>query len=140
MDPEPRQGKIGETTNLTLGERHELRVKPEHEIYREEEEHEAVGRTGNKTKESPTEKWDRWTSSARNIAAATEDDCFSTGAQIQHKKNKDTTPKLKTKNGITLQVWRRHTWNVKIKFSIEFQQYYIESTEVTVLPPSFDWK
>jgi hypothetical protein len=116
------RGKIGETTNLTLGARHELRAKPEHEIYREEEEHEVVGRTGNKTKESPTQKWDRLTSSARNTAVVTEDDCFRTGAQIQRKKNKDTRPRLKTKNGITLQIWRRHTWNVRINFSLNFNK------------------
>jgi hypothetical protein len=32
------------------------------------------------------------------------------------------------------------THRIKINFFIENQQEYIQSTEVTALPPSFDWK
>jgi hypothetical protein len=35
---------------------------------------------------------------------------------------------------------QQHMWVTKIDFSIEKQQEYNRSTEVTTLPPSFDWK
>jgi hypothetical protein len=38
------------------------------------------------------------------------------------KKNKDTRPRLKMKNGISLQIWRRHTLNVRINFLLNFNK------------------
>jgi hypothetical protein len=53
------------------------------------------------------------------------------------RRDQNTTPQIHNK--IEIKRGEQHTWVTQIDFSIEEHQEYNRPTEVTALPPSFDW-